>query len=183
MRIAVTGATGWIGRVVVEAAVADGHDVVAMDLVASPEPEPAVLAVDTTDYPALRRAADGCDVLVHLAAISGPGGHADHVVHNNNVVSSYNALRAAAEVGIPRVCLASSINAVGGRFSRWPRYDYFPLDERHPTYAEDPYSLSKWICEQQADAIARRYEGMSIASLRLHGVVEHRAETAGWLAP
>ena len=77
------------------------------------------------------------------------------MVHNNNVVSSYNALRAAATAGVRRVCQASSVNAIGGRFSRWPpRYDYFPVDEQHPTYAEDPYSLSKWICEQQADAIA-----------------------------
>jgi UDP-glucose 4-epimerase len=181
MRIAVTGAAGRVGRAVVDTAVADGHDVVALDLTTPVEAEPAVLAVDTTDYPALEQALVGCDVLIHLAAISGPGWHADHVVHTNNVVSSYNALRAAVEVGIPRVCMASSINAIGGRFSRWPRYDYFPVDERHPTYAEDPYSLSKWIGEQQADAIARRFDGVSIASLRLHGVVESRATTAGWL--
>ena len=35
----------------------------------------------------------------------------------------------------------SSINAIGGRFSRSPRYDYFPLDEQHPAYVEDPYSV------------------------------------------
>ena len=102
-------------------------------------------------------------------------------MHTTNVVSSYNALRAASEVGIGRVSQASSINAIGGRFSRWPRYDYFPIDENHASYAEDPYSSSKWICEQQADAIARRDESMSIASLRLHGVVNDRAETTRWV--
>jgi nucleoside-diphosphate-sugar epimerase len=84
-------------------------------------------------------------------------------------------------VGVRRVCLASSINAIGGRFSRWPRYDYFPVDEEHPAYPEDPYSLSKWIGEQQADSFARRYDGMTIASLRLHGVVASRAETLPWI--
>jgi UDP-glucose 4-epimerase len=172
-----------VGRRVVEKASSDGHTVVAID---RRPPDPTVVAsryeqVDMADYDALVRAISGCDALVHLAAIPGPGMLPDHVVHDTNVVSSYHALRAASEVGIRRVCQASSINAIGGRFSHWPRYDYFPLDERHPSYAEDPYSLSKWICEQQADAMARLDPGMSIASLRLHGVVNGRADTTGWI--
>lgn len=182
MKIAITGVLGIVGRAVAARALADGHTVVGIDRAeaASSGAPSAPKRVDVTDYASLRDALEGCEGLIHLAAINGPGREPDHVVHNNNVVASYNALRAAAEVGIRRVCQASSVNAVGGRFSRWPRYDYFPLDEHHPTYAEDPYSLSKWICEQQADAIARRYEAMSIASLRLHGVVPDRSRTAGW---
>lgn len=183
MRIAITGAAGRVGRVVVERALAEGHAVVALDRVAMP-PSVSVSSftrLDMQDYEAVRQAIDGCDALIHLAAIPGPGAQPDHVVHATNVVSSYNALRAASEVGIRRVCQASSINAIGGRFSRWPRYDYFPVDELHASYAEDPYSSSKWICEQQADAIARRDGSMSIASLRLHGVVSGRADTTHWI--
>jgi UDP-glucose 4-epimerase len=183
MRIAVTGAAGRVGRRVTELAGSQGHTVVAIDRL--PESRTVIAAryeqLDMEDYEALVRAISGCDALVHLAAIAGPGMDPDHVVHRTNVVSSYNALRAASEVGIQRVCQASSINAIGGRFSQWPRYDYFPIDERHPSYAEDPYSLSKWVCEQQADAIVRSDPGMSIASLRFHGVVESRVDTAGWI--
>src|SRR5580765_2907292 len=89
------------------------------------------------------------------ALIPSPRGFPDHVVHNNNVVSSSNALSAAARLGIRRVCQASSINATGASYSRWPRYDYFPLDELHPTYNEDAYSLSKWMCAEQGDSFAR----------------------------
>jgi len=142
-------------------------------------PEPFV-QLDTTDYDAFEKALAGCDALIHLAAIPGPHHYPDHVVHNNNVVSSYNALRAAAALGIHRVCQASSINAIGGVYSRWPKYDYFPVDEEHPTYNEDPYSLSKWICEMQADSIVRRFEDMKIASLRLHGVVSERKISERW---
>lgn len=177
MRIAVTGAAGRVGRSVVEEASAQGHTVVALDR--SPHPDglgaDRYHQVDVTDYDALVTTLDSCDALIHLAAIPGPGSLPDHIVHDRNVVSSYHALRAAAQVGIRRVCQASSVNAIGGRFSAAPRYDYFPVDERHPTHAEDPYSLSKWICEQQADAISRADPGMSIASLRLHGVVPSRA--------
>ncbi len=182
MRIAITGARGRVGRAVTALALSNGHTVLGVDrLGAGSPPEIEVAHVDMTDYPSLVQAIGGCDALIHLAAINGPGRDPDHLVHNNNVVSSYNALLAASEVGIRRVCMASSINAIGGRFSRRPRYDYLPIDEHHPAYPEDPYSLSKLIGEQQAETMVRRDEGMTIASLRLHGVVADRAETLRWL--
>jgi nucleoside-diphosphate-sugar epimerase len=180
MRIAITGAQGTVGRATVALALDEGHSVVPIDRVQHSASDGGALRIDVTDFDSLTEGISGCDALIHLAAINGPDRDPDHVVHNNNVVASYNALRAAAEVGIDRVCQASSINAIGGRFSRIARYEYFPVDEQHPTYAEDPYSLSKWICERQADAIARRFESMSIASLRLHGVVGSLADTNGW---
>jgi nucleoside-diphosphate-sugar epimerase len=184
MRIAVTGGSGRIGRAVVELALAQGHAVVSIDRALPQDgagrPDVAFVQADITSYADVEQALRGCDALVHLAAIPAPGHHPDHEVHNNNVVGSYNALRAAAQLGIERVCQASSINATGAAYSRSPRYDYLPLDEQHPTYNEDPYSLSKWICEQQGDSFARRYEAMTIASLRFHGVVPDRATAARW---
>lgn len=181
MRIAVTGASGRVGSAVVDRAISLGHAVVAVDRRHATDPAPGVepVTVDVGDYDRLTAVLDGCDALVHLAAITAPGHLPDHVVHDANVIGSYHALRAAAEVGIRRVCQASSVNAIGGRFSRAARYDAFPVDETHPCYAEDPYSLSKWVCEQQADAIVRRFD-VSIVSLRLHGVVHDRATAVRW---
>jgi nucleoside-diphosphate-sugar epimerase len=178
MHIAVTGSSGRIGRAIVEMALAQGHTVVGMDRL-RPAPEAAHAnfsfhQLEMTEYHGLESALRGCDGLIHMAAIPAPGAHPDPWVHNGNVVGSYNALRAAAEVGIKRVCQASSVNAIGAAYSRWPRYDYFPVDEQHPTYNEDPYSLSKWICEIQADSFARLHAGMTIASLRFHGVAHER---------
>jgi nucleoside-diphosphate-sugar epimerase len=188
VKIAVTGGSGGIGRAITDAALKRGDSLVSIDRVAPPEPIAGVTYVttDMADYDGLVAAFAGCDAVIHMAAIPHPMNDPNHVVHNNNVVGSYNALRAAAEHGILRVCQASSVNAIGQAYSRAPRYDYFPIDEVHPNYAEDPYSLSKWICEQQADAFARRYEGMSIASMRFHWVLPHRAharehyEKLGW---
>jgi nucleoside-diphosphate-sugar epimerase len=182
MRIAITGGSGGVGRAITELALAQGHSVVSIDRVrpkqADARPDLEFVEADITEYDDVERALRGCDALVHMAAIPAPGQHPDHVVHNNNVVGSYNALRAAAELGITHVCQASSVNATGFSYSREPRYDYFPLDEQHPTYNEDPYSLSKWICEQQGDSIARRYEHMTISSMRFHAVVLDRATAA-----
>jgi UDP-glucose 4-epimerase len=132
------------------------------------------MVADVRDFGQLVACLRGCDALVHLAAHRSPGSHGDPVVYADNTTASYNALSAASALGIDRVCMASSINAIGGAFSRAPRYDYFPLDEAHPTYAEDPYSLSKWVLEQQGDAFARRFAAMRIASLRFHWLVPTR---------
>jgi UDP-glucose 4-epimerase len=178
MHIAITGAGGRVGRAVAEMAHAQGHTVVGLDRpgveLGERSDSYTPISCDTTSYPELEAAFRGCDAVVHLAAYPSPNGHPAHEVHKNNVIGSYNALTAAAELGIQRVCQASSINAIGGAYSRSPRYDYFPVDEKHPTYNEDPYSLSKWICEAQADSMVRRYETMRITSLRFHWVVESR---------
>lgn len=179
MKIAVTGGIGSVGKAVVDMALAQGHTVVCIDRVMPGSDmsklDVTYLQADITDYTAMENAFRGCDAVVHMAAIPAPGRHPDHEVHNNNVVGSYNVLRAAVEAGIHRVCQASSVNATGLAYSRWPHFDYFPLDEEHPTYNEDPYSLSKWICEEQASSFARRYENMIISSMRFHWVIPERA--------
>lgn len=191
MRIAVTGGRGRIGRAITAEALARGHGVVNIDRVGldegprEGEERPPMLegdvkylAADVCNYEELLASFAGCDALIHMAAIPSPFQHPDHIVHNNNVTGSYNALRAAVEQGITRICQASSVNAIGLSFSRESHFDYFPIDERHPPYNEEPYGLSKWICEAQADSFARRYEQLRIASLRFHFVTSSR-ETAG----
>ena len=140
MKIAVTGGSGGIGRAITDLALAQGHGIVSIDRVAPTEPLNGVsyIQADAADYDALVAAFAGCGAMIHMAAIPSPGRHPDHIVHNNNVVGSYNALRAAAENGIMRICQASSVNAIGQAYSRVPRHDYFPIDEDHPNYAEDP---------------------------------------------
>ena len=176
MRIALTGGSGELGRSLTGYLLEQGHSVVSIDRALPEKHIPGVtfIAADTCDFGQLVESFDGCEALVHLAAIRGPGSHPPTLLYANNTLSSYNALSAAAVLGIKRICLASSVNAIGGAFSRSPVYEYFPLDEQHPTYAEDPYSLSKWVMEQQADSFVRRCEWMKIASLRLHMLVATR---------
>ncbi len=179
MRIAITGGSGRIGQATIKLALAEGHSVVNLDQTSPPDsgeqPGVAFIQTDLTDYGAVEQALQGCDAVIHLGAIPSPNRHPAHVVHNNNVVCSYNILIAAAELGINKVCQASSVNATGLSYSRQPHFDYLPLDEKHPTYNEDPYSLSKWICELQADSVARRYETMTISSLRFSWVIDATA--------
>jgi nucleoside-diphosphate-sugar epimerase len=172
-RVAVTGGNGGLGQGVVQRLVQQGYAVRNIDRVASKaqfDGDIETLLLDLTDYDAVHGAFEGCDAVIHLAAFPTPNLDRWPTIYANNTVSSYNVLFACAEHGIKKVCMASSINATGAAYSRTPRFDYFPLDEKHPTYNEDPYSLSKWVLELQADSIARRYEGMTISSLRFHGI-------------
>ena len=179
MRLAITGARGRVGRYVCQAALARGIEIVAIDrrpADTSPSPGQRDLVVDATDYDALLAAFAGCEALIHLAAIPHPLTDPDQIVHNHNVTASYNALRAAIELGITRICQASSVNALGLSFSRAPLFDYFPIDEHHPMRNEEAYGLSKQICEAQADNLTRRHEGVRVASMRFHFVTESRQE-------
>jgi UDP-glucose 4-epimerase len=170
MKIAVTGGNGRMGSVLIPYLVSQGHSVVSLDrqMPTTNQPQTQHMVCDVNDFGQFVDCISGCDALVHLAAYPSPMFQPNHIVYHQNTTSSYNALQACGVLGIKRVCQASSINAIGGVYSRAPRYDYFPVDEKHPTYAEDPYSLSKWVMEMQGDAFARRYENMSIASLRFH---------------
>lgn len=180
MPIAVTGGSGRLGRAVIELLHARGYTVRNLDRV-MPEPATAAqaeyIAIDLNDLAAVKKAVEGCTAIIHLAAYTGPYGQPDGVVYTSNTTCSFNVLAAAAAHSISHVCLASSIHAVGNGFRHGPpTYHYFPIDEQHPTYCEDEYSLSKWVMEQQAFAFTRRYPYMTIASLRLHALIPQQPE-------
>jgi UDP-glucose 4-epimerase len=181
MNIAVTGGSGRLGRAVLGQLLTEGHSVRSLDW-SAPQPYSRVRGqitstiVDLTHLDDLTEAMRGSDAVIHLAAFTGPDGHPPGVVYCNNTLASYNVLCTAAQLGIRKVCLASSINALGGIGSRVGRFDYFPVDEHHPTYNADDYSLSKWVMEAQGDSFARRYPQMTISSLRMHALPDDPPE-------
>lgn len=176
MKIALTGGSGVVGSAILDMALARGDELVVIDRVAARSPRDNVrwIVADVCNYDAVLAAFAGCEAVIHMAAIPRPGLASEPETHNNNVVSSYNALHAAIAQGITRICQASSVNAIGLSYSRASHLHYLPLDEAHPNESEEPYSLSKWICEQQADAFARRHATVQIASLRFHWVADSR---------
>lgn len=179
MRVLVTGGRGRIGRRVIDLLAMMGHEVVSLDLgEADGEcvPNVSFRTGDVLDAVLVAQLLEGADAVVHLAGLASPRRYNHDLLFRVNVIGTYNLLTRAAEAGVKRVCLASSVNAVGAAFSEDPHYDYFPIDELHACYVEDPYGLSKWLGEQVADATARRHREMSISSLRIHFSVEDRAE-------
>src|SRR5581483_6758968 len=87
----------------------------------------------------------------------------------------FNVLEAAAQLGIRRVVLASSMSVLGYPFYyRYFAPEYVPIDEGHPLKPQDPDALSKVVGEVMGQAFARRAD-VSIVSLRFAWI--HTPET------
>ncbi len=178
MRIAVTGAHGKLGRSVVSALTAAGHDVTALDRVAPPAGSTASgIVLELTDAGQVLDAMagidehhGGLDAVVHLGAIPAPGRLSDVATFHNNMLSTFNVLNAARKLGIRRIVTASSETVLGLPFETPP--PYIPVDEEYPARPESTYSLVKHLEEQAAIQLARWDPLVSISALRFSNVMD-----------
>jgi farnesol dehydrogenase len=121
MKVLVTGGTGYLGRAVVQALAARGHQLVLFSRAASRSGLPGTaIDGDIRDGAALERAAAGCDAISHSAALVSiwRRRHADF--DDVNVGGLRNALAAARAHGIRRVLYTSSFVALPPRGMRAP---------------------------------------------------------------
>lgn len=166
--VLVTGADGRIGRATVARLRADGWRVVALaPRFRSLTADDADLRVgDATNEADVAAALEGVDALVHLAAVPHWEDGTPYEVYTTNVVSTFNVLVQAAQRGIRRAVIASSIQATGvpgNHHDVLPAY--YPIDESLPTVHDEWYSLSKYSDELTARMVASHW-GMSIVALR-----------------
>src|SRR3954469_15841073 len=118
MKVLVTGGAGFIGSHVVDKLIERGHEPRIFDLVPSSYhgDEVETFTGDLTDVDDLRRAVEGCDAVIHLAAIA----DVNHVAADPayaEVVNSrgtFNVLEAARLAGVERVVYGSTIWVYNG---------------------------------------------------------------------
>ncbi|MDE9364762.1 NAD-dependent epimerase/dehydratase family protein [Luteipulveratus sp. YIM 133132] len=187
----ITGGDGFIGRHVVAAAEAAGHEVGVLDL---------RRGQDVRNGEAVEQALDGVDVVIHLAAKVGLGVDvADLPAYaSHNDVGTATLLAAMARRGVRRLVLASSMVVYGegrgrctehGIVAGRPRAendmaagDFEPrcvhcgttltpalVDEDTPFDPRNAYATSKVAQELYAASWARETDG-SVAALRFHNV-------------
>jgi len=161
MNLLITGATGFVGRILCETLDRAGHDVVAAVRAARGLPgERAVGDIGPdTDW---RGALSGVQAIVHLAARV-------HVMQDNaadplaqyratNTEGALNLARQAARAGVKRFVFISSIKVNGeGRDA--------PYRETDAAAPEDAYAISKWEAEQGLRRIAAE-TGLEVVILR-----------------
>lgn len=174
MRIAVTGGSGKLGRVVVARLREAGHAVVNFDRVADRSGQST--AIDFTDYGQTLDAIlgvndrhSGLDAIVHLAAIPAPGILPDSATFENNMLSTFHVFQAARRAGIRRIVYASSETVLGLPFDAPP--PYIPVDEEYDTRPESVYSLVKHLEEEMARKFVRWEPELSITALRFSNVM------------
>jgi len=110
--ILITGGSGFIGAEVVSSLLRTGREVRC--LVRDPEvltkrPNLAVCRGDITDMAAVEEAVEGCESIVHLAAVM-KGGDAD--IFRANVTGTRNIARAAQKYGVKKFVFASTENVL-----------------------------------------------------------------------
>lgn len=167
-RIVVTGSEGKAGRYTVDHLLAQGYEVLRVDIAAPLDPADHDLRrADLTDLGQTVEVLKGADAVVHLAAIPAPFMVTDGETFRINTMSTYNIFSAAATLGLERVVWASSETALGLPFDRHP--DYAPVDEEH-TYPEFHYALSKVVSEEMARQFSRWHD-MPIVGLRFSNII------------
>ena len=167
MKITVTGGSGHTGRGVVEQLLESGHSVLIVDRVPPRDTETPYKLCNLEDFGETVGVLEGCDAIVHLAAIPRPIYHPNSVVFRTNILAAYNVFEAAATLGIQRVIYTSSISVTGYPFyHRFFEPEYVPIDENHPPAPQDSYGLSKYLGEEIGKAFVRR-TGMKVISLRM----------------
>lgn len=171
-KIVVTGGSGRLGQFVIRELLAHGYEILSLDRVPPREKLCPSWLVDLRHAGDVFEALQNAHGIVHLGAYGAPNLAPDAETFGNNVVSTYNVLRAAADLRVKRVVIASSIAAFGFIYAKklWPPA-YLPLDENHPSTPQDSYGLSKVIGEQIADSIVTVHKDMTISSLRFPGVI------------
>ncbi len=167
MNVLVTGGAGYIGSVVCERLVEEGHDVIVVDNLETGHREavPAgaeLLVVDLRDRSALRAALDGrrFEAVMHLAASSLVGESMENPgkYFENNVTGGVNLLEVALECGADRFVLSSTAATYGEPES-------VPITEDSPTVPTNPYGESKLLFERIL-AWYEQLRGMKWISLR-----------------
>ena len=156
--ILVTGADGFIGSHLTEALIRQGHRVRPFVfynsfggwgwLDRSPteiQRELDVFAGDIRDPHGVRKAMEGVDLVLHLAAlIAIPYSyHSPDAYVDTNIRGTLNVLQAARDLGVSRVVHTSTSEVYGtARF--------VPITEEHPLQGQSPYSATKIGADQLA---------------------------------
>ncbi len=165
-KILVTGADGFIGSHLVESLVRLGYNVKAFTLYNSFNKwgwldsldksvlsEIEVFAGDIRDPYGVKNAMEGCDSVLHLAAlIAIPYSyHSPDTYIDTNIKGTLNILQAARSLNVERIIHTSTSEVYGtARF--------VPITEEHPLQGQSPYSASKIGADQLAYSFYTSFE-------------------------
>lgn len=168
-RVVVTGGAGRVGGYVVRQ-LKKNYEVVIADLV-SGDSEVEYVEANVMDLPQLRKAFEGADAVVHLAALDYDWNCAPEEYIDINVRGTWHVLQAASEQKVQKVVLCSSISACGLSEMRpdW-QPEFLPVDERHENKPVQAYSVSKIVMEQMAKSFVDGTD-MDVICLRPLAVV------------
>jgi UDP-glucose 4-epimerase len=182
-RSVVTGGCGFIGSHMVDLLLAEGHEVVVVDNLASGRlenlehhkgaPGLRVVTADVADGERMAREFAGAAWVFHFAALGDivPSIERPTDYVRANVMGTLGALEGARAAGVRRFVYSASSSCYGIP-------DAYPTDESAPIRTEYPYALSKHLGERMALHWAQVY-GLGVVCLRYFNVYGPRSRTSG----
>jgi len=141
MKVAIFGASGFVGTNVIEALKATEHEIIASDIQEKPIEGTRFIKANLLNYEEVEAVVNDCDVVIHLAAsplnvsVEKPRLNAQI-----NIDGTLNILDASREHGIKKIIFSSASSLVG-------EVRYNPVDEKHPCTPKTPYGVAKYAIE------------------------------------
>jgi len=169
MRVLVTGGAGFIGSHIVDALVADDHDVTVLDDLDTGFRENVnararLVIGSVADEGLVRDTMQGCDLVFHQAAHKAVLRSVERplITDTVNTHGTLTILKAALDAGVGRVVHASSSSVYGGAAT-------LPTTETEPTNPRSPYAVSKLAAEHYCRIFNDLY-GLETVALRYFNV-------------
>ncbi len=172
-KILITGADGFIGSHLTEALIREGHDVRAFVFYNSfnscgwldhcgddVKGKFDIFAGDIRDPHGVRMAMNGCDAVLHLAALIGIpySYHSPDSYVDTNIKGTLNIVQAARDLEVRKVVHTSTSEVYGTA-------TFVPITEDHPLQGQSPYAATKIGADQIAMSFYRSF-GTPVAILR-----------------
>jgi len=167
LNILVTGGAGYIGSHFVKLLLESGHTPIVLDNLSRGHKEAvpsnvALEVVDLLDHSAVSNVIKkhAPEAIVHFAAFAYVGESVEHpeMYYQNNVIGSFNLIRAASEHGVKKFVFSSTCSIYGNPVK-------VPISEEQPSNPINPYANTKLIIEMLLKDFENAY-GLKYVALR-----------------
>jgi len=168
--VLVTGASGYIGRELVERLALEGHHVVALSRKSIDVPGITMVEGSFTDTKTVSALSPfKIDSIIHLGGVTGEANEKDAM--QVNVAGSSILFRNLIDQGIKKFIVASSIAVVGCLTSDFvPRE--LPIPEHHPCDSKNIYGVSKYLIEELCAYYSRLHPDIDFTLFRIGAVLD-----------
>jgi len=154
VRILVTGSSGHLGEALCRVLGAEGHDVLGLDVLASPYTGVVGSIVDRS---CVRRSVEGVDAIVHAATLHKPhvGTHSRRQFVEANVTGTLNLLEEAVAAGVGRFVFTSTTSAFGRALVPPPGAPAAWITEDVESVPRNVYGVTKTAAEDLCELVHR----------------------------